>query len=96
VHRTGRVIGQVDVRAEPVLGVDVGGVHAARDALGEIGDDLRMERVVERADDDAILAVGRVLAGEDEHLALLVRHDVVDVPGRSSSGNRRSADWPGR
>ena len=67
----------------PYLGcvVDERRVHAGRHALGELGDDLRVQRVIERADDDAVLAVGRALAREHQELAFLVGHDVVDHAG---------------
>ena len=60
-----------------VLLVDERRVHARRDALGELGDRLRVRRILERADDDAVLAIGRAFAREDEELAVRRRHDVV-------------------
>ena len=40
-------------------------------------DHLRVQRILRRTDDDAVLPVGGALAREDEHLAVGAGHDVV-------------------
>src|SRR2546422_4714985 len=71
-HGAGRVVGQVDVAL-----VDVGAVDATRDRLGELGDGLRMRRIFEGENHDAVLAGGCALARHDAVLAVLGGHHVV-------------------
>ncbi len=63
------------------LGIDEGGVDARGHALGELGHDLGVQRIVEGRDHDPVLPVGRAFPGEHHDLACLIGHDVVDQPG---------------
>ena len=77
VDRAGAVIRDVDVAAVPRVGVDKGGVHARRDAVGEVGNFPGAERIFECGDDDTVLPVVGPFAREHHHLALFVGHDVI-------------------
>ena len=81
VQHAGRVVGQIDVGAVLGLLVDEGGVDATGHPLGELADHLGMGRILQRSDDDPVLAVGRALPGVDQVLAVRRGHDVVHPPG---------------
>ena len=88
VQRARAVVREIEERAELVLLVHEDRMHAAGDALGELGDHFRMRRIVERADDDAVLAIARAFAREDEKLSVGERHDVVHAARVRRSPNR--------
>src|SRR5579859_4999873 len=75
-QRSGRIVGDVNV-----MSVYVGAVHAAGDGGGVFGENLEMRRIGGIEEDDAVLAVGRALAGEDANLFVRRGADVVDDAG---------------
>ena len=77
VQRPRAVVREEDERAELVLLVHERRVHAAGHAIGELGDRLRMRRILQRGNHDAVLAVARALAREHEELAIRERHHIV-------------------
>ncbi len=91
VHRAGAVVREEHEGAVLLLLIDERRVHTGGDALGELGDDLRVDRVFSGRDDDAVLAIGGALAGEDDDLAVGRAHDVVDATGVGDDrvGDRR-------
>ncbi len=88
VDGAGAVVGDEDVAAVLRVLVDVDRVHARGDAVGELRDLLRVQRIAGVGDDDAVLPVGGSLAGEDHDVAVGgglhvvheagVRHDRID------------------
>ena len=99
MQRAGAVVGDEDVLAVLRVLVDERRVHTGGDAVGELGDRLRVQRILERREHHPVLPVTCALAREDEELAIGRGHHVIhasrvgdDRVGDERAGRVRDVD----